>query len=181
MLIQKSVAVYRRLILAGAIAALPAAATSIPITNSNFSFVENVAGCSSGNTLNSGSFIDATIFYAGGCVFSDPFDAAGGGGWTIPASGTQDDGVLSPTGLYTQPVPGGSGANVALSFVSSRSVNPVPTRPANRSPPSPGIPISSAPMPLLRPPSPAFQPPITISWLFQCLSLIHDADRRPGW
>ena len=48
-----------------------------------------------------------------------------------------------------------SGASVFFRLASSRSVNPVPTRPAKCRPPSPGIPISSAPMPLLRPPSPA--------------------------
>lgn len=27
---------------------------------------------------------------------------------------------------------------------------------------------------------PARQPPMTTSWVFQCLSLTHDAQRRPG-
>ena len=28
---------------------------------------------------------------------------------------------------------------------------------------------------------PRRQPPMTTSWVFQILSLIHDDDRRPGW
>ena len=41
--------------------------------------------------------------------------------------------------------------------------------------------MSSAPMPLDRPPSPWRQPPITISWVNQFLSLIQADDRLPGW
>ncbi len=48
-----------------------------------------------------------------------------------------------------------SGAGLLLRLASSRSLRPVPTRLANCSPPGPGMPMSSDPTPLPRPPSPA--------------------------
>jgi len=95
------------LVLLGSIAAIPSMAQTVTIINPSFEFVDNVSGCSSGNVLDSLSFLGPT-FYSGGCVDSTPFGTvAGSSGWTVTGP---DAGVLNWSSLFVS-IP--DGTNVA--------------------------------------------------------------------
>lgn len=93
------------LVLTGSIAAVPAVASSISITNPSFETVANVSGCSSSNTLVSGEFI-STDFLGSGCQYSDPFN----GTWTVSG----DVGVWYPGASSYYPSGAPDGTNIAF-------------------------------------------------------------------
>ncbi len=73
-----------------------------------------------------------------------------------------------------------SGASLAPRSASIRSVNPVPTPPANSRPVGPFTPSTSEPIPPARRPCPGRQPATTTSCVRRCFTLRQSGDRRPG-
>jgi hypothetical protein len=92
------------LVLLGSIAAVPAAATVVPISNPSFETVNTAYGCTTGSSLNLDAFI-ATVYLGSSCSGADPF----AGTWSV--SGVV--GVWHPgTEFYPLGVP--DGTNVAF-------------------------------------------------------------------